>query len=163
MKTIFSGHIDQPKQVNLRPDGKQFTKQIAVVDEYLRKISEQVDITKICSHELQNVLKMGNFHQILNWCKNVCKLFFLFFFMNTSDNPSAVAGIILHRLELIRMPKSYSIFTDEQHMRKALNNLFSWMKFTFFIRNLDQWILKVVSDLQVSDIHRCYSEIFICM
>lgn len=83
--------------------------------------------------------------------------------MNTLDNPSAVAGIILHRLELIRMPKSYSIFTDEQHMRKALNNLFSWMKFTFFIRNLDQWILKVVSDLQVSDIHRYYSEIIICM
>lgn len=48
------------------------------------------------------------------------------------------------------MPKFYAIFPDEQHMRKALNNLFSWMRFTFFIRNLDKWILKVLSDLQVS-------------
>lgn len=42
----------------------QFTKQIATIDEFLRKISEQVDITKICSSELQTVLKMGkNFHR----------------------------------------------------------------------------------------------------
>lgn len=49
------------------------------------------------------------------------------------------------------MPKFYAIFSDEQHMRKALNTLFTWLKFTFFIRNLDHWILKVVNDLQVSD------------
>ncbi|XP_037034866.1 ubiquitin carboxyl-terminal hydrolase 38 [Bradysia coprophila] len=108
------GCIDQPKQEHI--------KQIAVVDEFLNKISEQVDIIKICSIGLQGVL--------------------------IKDNPSAVAGIILHRLEMVRMPKFYVIFPDEQHMRKALNNLFSWMRFTFFIRNLDKWILKVLSDLQ---------------
>lgn len=39
----------------------QFTTQIKIVDEYLRKISEQVDITRICSAELHSVLKMSNF------------------------------------------------------------------------------------------------------
>jgi len=54
------------------------------------------------------------------------------------------------------MPKFYAIFSDEQHMRKALNNLFTWLKFTFFIRNLDHWILKVVNDLQVSDNYQMF-------
>lgn len=71
-------------------------------------------------------------------------------FMKILDNPSAVAGIILHRLESLRMPKFYSIFADEQQIRQALNNLFSWLKSSFYIRNLDQWILKAVRDLQVS-------------
>ncbi|KAJ6640888.1 Ubiquitin carboxyl-terminal hydrolase 35 [Pseudolycoriella hygida] len=118
----FLGYIDQPKLEHTKPDAKLFAKQIGEVDEYLRKISEQVDITKICSMELHSVLKM--------------------------ENPSAVAGIILHRLEMVHMPKFYAIFTDEQHMRTALNNLFTWMKFSFFIRNLDKWILKVLGDLQ---------------
>lgn len=46
------------------------------------------------------------------------------------------------------MPNFSSIFSDEQQMKKALNNLFCWMKFTFFIRNLDFWLLRVVNDLQ---------------
>lgn len=59
----FSGYIDQPqpKHDQSRVDIKQFTTQIETVDEYLRKISEQVDITKICSTELHSVLKMGKF------------------------------------------------------------------------------------------------------
>lgn len=72
-------------------------------------------------------------------------------FLLILDNPSAAAGIILHRLETVRMPKFYEIFVDKQDMIRALNNLFSWMKFSFFIRNLDNWILKVMNDLQVCD------------
>lgn len=62
MKNIrkwFSGYIDQPKPDQLKAEVKQFTKQIEIVDDFLRKISEQVDIMKICSTELHSVLKMG--------------------------------------------------------------------------------------------------------
>lgn len=56
---IFLGCIDQPKQNQPKLDAKQFTNQIAIIDEFLRKIAEQIDITKICSTALHNVLKMG--------------------------------------------------------------------------------------------------------
>lgn len=121
----------------------------------MTKISEQVEITKICSVGLQGVLIKGMtfYGTSKNDSLNVCCSIAL-------DNPSAVAGIILHQLEMVRMPKFYVIFPDEQHMRKALNNLFCWLKFSFFIRNLDRWILKVVSDLQVS--HNALESGFIC-
>lgn len=70
------------------------------------------------------------------------------------EHPSAAAGIILHLFDLQLIPKatqwflSNSAHTSDEDIKRGVRTLVDWIKYSNFVKNLQHWIIGILTALR---------------